>query len=61
MAGTHSCYETPGGTVLRTAHMDIEGVVLDREVRRLRDMLAVRFSEIIYNGACVALAPASAR
>jgi argininosuccinate synthase len=30
--------------------MDIEGVVLDREVRRLRDMLAVRFSEIIYNG-----------
>ena len=37
--------------MLRTAHMDIEGVVLDREVRRLRDMLAVRFSEIIYNGA----------
>ena len=47
---SRSCYETPGGTVLRAAHMDIEGVVLDREVRRLRDMLAVRFSEIIYNG-----------
>lgn len=45
------CYETPGGTVLRVAHMDIEGVVLDREVRRLRDMLAVRMSEIVYNGA----------
>ena len=43
-------YETPAGTVLRAAHLDIEGIVMDREVRRLRDMLAVRFSEILYNG-----------
>lgn len=43
-------YETPGGTILHIAHMDIEGIAMDREVMRLRDMLAAKFSEIIYNG-----------
>jgi len=43
-------YETPGGTVLHHAIRDLEGVAMDREVLRLRDMLSPRFSEIIYNG-----------
>ncbi|MCK5145553.1 argininosuccinate synthase [bacterium] len=43
-------YESPGMTILRTAHMDIEGVAMDREVMRLRDMLTPKFSELIYNG-----------
>jgi argininosuccinate synthase len=43
-------YETPGGTILRTAHMDIEGIAMDREVLKLRDMLTPKISELIYNG-----------
>jgi argininosuccinate synthase len=43
-------YETPGGTILRAAHMDIEGLAMDREVMRLRDMLSPKFAEIVYNG-----------
>jgi len=43
-------YETPGGTILHAALRDLEGIAMDREVRRLRDMLSPRFTEIIYNG-----------
>ncbi len=43
-------YETPGMTILRAAHIDIEGVAMDREVMRLRDMLTPKFSELVYNG-----------
>jgi argininosuccinate synthase len=43
-------YETPGGTILHHAHLDIEGIAMDREVMRLRDMLAAKLSELIYNG-----------
>jgi argininosuccinate synthase len=43
-------YETPAGTVLHHALRDLEGIAMDREVLRLRDMLSPRFAEIIYNG-----------
>jgi len=43
-------YETPGGTILRVAHMDIEGVAMDKEVMKLRDLLTPKFSELVYNG-----------
>lgn len=43
-------YETPGGTILLAAHRDIEAISMDREVMRLRDMLAPRFAEVIYYG-----------
>ena len=43
-------YETPGGTVLHHALRDLEGIAMDREVLRLRDMLSPRFAELIYNG-----------
>mmetsp|Transcript_5748 Transcript_5748/g.10314 ORF Transcript_5748/g.10314 Transcript_5748/m.10314 type:complete len:426 (-) Transcript_5748:578-1855(-) len=43
-------YETPGATILRSAHLDIEGIAMDREVMRLRDMLSPKFAELVYNG-----------
>ena len=43
-------YETPGGTILLAAHRDLEGLAMDREVMCLRDMLAAKLSELIYNG-----------
>jgi argininosuccinate synthase len=43
-------YESPAMTILRAAHMDIEGIAMDREVMRLRDMLTPKFAEIVYNG-----------
>jgi len=43
-------YETPGGTILRMAHRDLESITLDREVMKIRDSLIPRYSELIYNG-----------
>lgn len=43
-------YETPGATILWTAHHDLEGIAMDKEVMHLRDMLTPKFSELIYNG-----------
>lgn len=43
-------YETPAGTILLKAHLDIEGLVLDREVTHLKDMLMPKIAELIYNG-----------
>jgi argininosuccinate synthase len=43
-------YETPGGTILRAAHMAVESLTLDREVMHLRDSLMPRYAELIYYG-----------
>ncbi|MDR2760356.1 MAG: argininosuccinate synthase [Rickettsiales bacterium] len=43
-------YETPGGAILYIAHRDIEGIAMDREVMRLRDMLSPELARLIYNG-----------
>lgn len=43
-------YETPGGTVLLQAHLDIEGLTMDREVKLLRDGLIPKFAQLIYFG-----------
>ena len=43
-------YETPGGTVLRTAINAVEQLTMDREVMHLRDTLVPRYAEMIYNG-----------
>lgn len=48
---SRGCYETPGATILRKAHMDLEGLVLDRNVRALRDgFVTQELSKILYNG-----------
>lgn len=43
-------YETPGGEILRQAHLDLEGLCMDREVFKIRDMLSDKFAEFCYNG-----------
>jgi len=43
-------YETPAGTILLAAHRDIEGIAMDREVMKLRNMFTPKFSELVYNG-----------
>lgn len=48
---SRGCYETPGLTLLRNAHIDLEGLVLDREVRQVRDQFVTpTFARILYNG-----------
>lgn len=43
-------YETPGGTILFTAHRKMESLTMDREVMNLRDSLLTRYSTLVYNG-----------
>ncbi|MBO9501826.1 argininosuccinate synthase [Brevundimonas sp. A19_0] len=43
-------YETPGGTILLAAHRGIESITLDRGAMHLKDELAVRYAQMIYNG-----------
>jgi argininosuccinate synthase len=43
-------YETPGGTVLLTAHRAMESITLDRGAAHLKDELMPRYAELIYNG-----------
>ncbi|NMC38688.1 MAG: argininosuccinate synthase [Bacteroidales bacterium] len=43
-------YETPAATILHVAHKDLEGIAMDREVMRLRNMLTPKFAELIYYG-----------
>ncbi len=43
-------YETPGGTILRIAHRDLETITLDREVLAIRDSLVPEYAKLIYNG-----------
>ncbi|POS82152.1 argininosuccinate synthetase, partial [Erysiphe pulchra] len=48
---SRGCYETPGFTCLRSAHIDLEGLVLDREVRALRDQFVTfNYAKLLYNG-----------
>mmetsp|Transcript_5160 Transcript_5160/g.7268 ORF Transcript_5160/g.7268 Transcript_5160/m.7268 type:complete len:452 (+) Transcript_5160:121-1476(+) len=47
---SRGCYETPAGTVLYAAHLDLETLTVDREVMRLRDTLGVKYAELVYNG-----------
>ncbi|MCZ6559002.1 MAG: argininosuccinate synthase [SAR324 cluster bacterium] len=43
-------YETPGGTILHTAHRAAESITLDRDVINLKDSLMPRFARLVYNG-----------
>ncbi|WBH15479.1 argininosuccinate synthase [Sphingomonas radiodurans] len=43
-------YETPGGTIYHVAHRGIEQLTLDRGAAHLKDELAVRYAELVYNG-----------
>jgi argininosuccinate synthase len=43
-------YETPAGTVLRAAHRELEQLVLDRRTLALKDLLAPRYADLVYEG-----------
>ncbi len=43
-------YETPGGTILLAAHRGMESITLDRGAAHLKDELAVKYAQMIYNG-----------
>jgi argininosuccinate synthase len=43
-------YETPGGTILLTAHRAMESITLDRGAAHLKDELMPRYAELIYYG-----------
>ena len=43
-------YETPGGTILLTAHRAIESITLDRGAMHLKDEMMPRYAALIYNG-----------
>ena len=43
-------YETPGGTILYTAHRGLESICLDRETLHYKDVIAQRYAELVYYG-----------
>jgi argininosuccinate synthase len=47
---SHGVYETPGGTILMYAHKDLESLVLDRATIQYKDVIALKYAEIVYDG-----------
>jgi argininosuccinate synthase len=47
---SRGAYETPGGTLLVTAHRELEALCLDRETAHFAQMLALRYAELVYYG-----------
>jgi len=43
-------YETPGGAILYAAHRELESVVLSGQLLRMKESLAPRYAELVYNG-----------
>jgi argininosuccinate synthase len=43
-------YETPGGTILMAAHREMESLVLDKETLHFKDVAALKYAELVYNG-----------
>ena len=43
-------YETPGGTVLYSAHRAIESVTLDKETAHAKERIMPAYAELVYNG-----------
>jgi argininosuccinate synthase len=47
---SHGVYETPGGTILLYAHRELESLILDRETMHYKQVIAVKYAELAYNG-----------
>ncbi|NQV33692.1 MAG: argininosuccinate synthase [Phycisphaeraceae bacterium] len=43
-------YETPGGTILTTAHTALESLTLDRDLAHYKQQVALKYAEMVYNG-----------
>jgi argininosuccinate synthase len=47
---SRGAYETPGGTLLVTAHRELETLSLDRETAHYQQLLSLRYAEMVYYG-----------
>ncbi|MDZ4770936.1 MAG: argininosuccinate synthase [Chloroflexota bacterium] len=47
---SHGVYETPGGTILHRAHQALESICLDKMSMQYKDVLALKYAELVYNG-----------
>jgi len=47
---SHGVYETPGGTILLAAHRELESIVLDRDTLQFKDLAALKYAELVYDG-----------
>jgi len=47
---SRGCYETPGGTLLVTAHRELEALCLERDVAHFKQHIGLKYAEIVYFG-----------
>ncbi|MDO9545617.1 MAG: argininosuccinate synthase [Pelolinea sp.] len=47
---SHGVFETPGGTILYMAHQELESICLDKDTLHYKQMLALRYAELVYDG-----------
>jgi len=47
---SRGCYETPGGTLLLTAHRELEALCLERDLMHFKQHIALKYAEIVYFG-----------
>jgi argininosuccinate synthase len=47
---SRGCYETPGGTLLITAHRELEALCLEREVAHYKQHIGLKYAELVYFG-----------
>jgi argininosuccinate synthase len=47
---SRGCYETPGGTLLITAHRELEALCLERELAHFKQHIGLKYAELVYFG-----------
>jgi argininosuccinate synthase len=47
---SHGVYETPAGTILYRGHDALEQLCLDRQTLQYKQMVALKYAELVYNG-----------
>jgi argininosuccinate synthase len=47
---SRGCYETPGGTLLVTAHRELEALCLERDLMHFKQHVALKYAELVYYG-----------
>jgi argininosuccinate synthase len=43
-------YEAPAATILHIAHRELESLVLDRELAHFKEIISLKYAELVYNG-----------
>ncbi len=47
---SRGCYETPGGTLLLSAHRELEALCLDRDLMHFKQHIGLKYAELVYFG-----------